>query len=1015
MVSNFQPGELSQEGYSVIPIQEITLSQFDNAFSTAPKQVNYVEFLHSIKYFNCPIIKQIRATNDAEKNKRLKDKLSRVAINHTFEGGRAAEHARARTPILEIELDAKDNPNINLPEWLKENACKHRMPSLIAAWVTASGKGIVLHYLINPVQFKDSYYSLGKAFEQAGLKIDTATRNSTFLRSRSYDPDVFLNLDAEEYEPPLSAPKREYKANAKVSINDAKFNACIDHIQANEIDITGGYEDWKNIGFALANSFGEDGREYFHLVSQYSPDYKQSSTNKQYTAYLKSKGEGISIGTFYHYCKQHFTLPYVDAVTIGPDEIIKPEQYNSDFKDLITQRLKEEKKLLFAAPTGSGKTTVVKEIAGLIADGTIQAPFTKIAFFVPLLSISDDCFKQYENTSGVSVLKGWGDGTTREDKEADLNAAAQSNFIICTYDSWRKLKPLLAGETVLMVGDEAHYPTDNRNWKTNNAPEEEEGTEYDLAFNEIIRAEYSLLLSATPPNIYALKQQGFYYLKSTPKKVISNPYQQVQYSGKIEHAFTSWLSKQDLNKGKILVRWNGSEERAKVLISHIKKCFALEDKQVGYLRSKYRDGELYKHIIENNTLPPEQVLTFTTSLLDCGFNLRDKDMQFILTLDEAGRRTSTKDFAQWSRREREADGVPVVHFVSTHKPRKGNLTYEGMLERFSTLAAKANAFQEEFYKSPEMFGVQRRLVNDDVDSIIWDGKKYIPNLAKIIGDLDKQKEATFSNENYGHFLADNYNFTLLEPQEAEAVPDALLDAALDARKDEQKSKKGQMEVLYSEHPEECKEAYYYANCHQGKNPAVKRLKKARKYSGKIAPPKAANFYQQYKELFEEGAANCINRWLDVEELGATPTLATLQMPARTYGDTTRRIASYYNLKQKDQFRNKSQRLYQNCISVIVDELTPYIGKMIEANKLVEIVNRIRQEHHYSKLKNAAAKKLIRDHFQVKKKGRYFTLKGRLQVKYLVTQLVGNNLYSSGDSVTNSSHVLEEETRKELAA
>ena len=90
----------------------------------------------------------------------------------------------------------------------------------------------------------------------------------------------------------------------------AKITQCVDRaikiIQEKEIDITDGYANWYKIGNALVSEFGEDGRDRFHMVSLCHKDYCWNDCDIQYSKCLKSrKSSGVTIGTFFHYCKKH--------------------------------------------------------------------------------------------------------------------------------------------------------------------------------------------------------------------------------------------------------------------------------------------------------------------------------------------------------------------------------------------------------------------------------------------------------------------------------------------------------------------------------------------------------------------------------------------------------------------------------------------------------------------------------------------------------------------------------------
>lgn len=78
----------------------------------------------------------------------------------------------------------------------------------------------------------------------------------------------------------------------------------IQQIEANQIDIAIAYSDWRNIGFAFADEFGETGRDYFHRISRFYADYSTTECDRQFDNCLKAKGQGISLKTFFYHAKQ---------------------------------------------------------------------------------------------------------------------------------------------------------------------------------------------------------------------------------------------------------------------------------------------------------------------------------------------------------------------------------------------------------------------------------------------------------------------------------------------------------------------------------------------------------------------------------------------------------------------------------------------------------------------------------------------------------------------------------------
>lgn len=100
-------------------------------------------------------------------------------------------------------------------------------------------------------------------------------------------------------------------------------------IEANKIDITSTYTDWVNIGFAFADEFGEIGRELFHRVSQFYPEYSSTTCNKQFDNCIKAKGHGISLKTFFYLAKQAGIPIAKQKLTVGDSRFSNKEEYNS--------------------------------------------------------------------------------------------------------------------------------------------------------------------------------------------------------------------------------------------------------------------------------------------------------------------------------------------------------------------------------------------------------------------------------------------------------------------------------------------------------------------------------------------------------------------------------------------------------------------------------------------------------------------------------------------------------------
>jgi hypothetical protein len=98
--------------------------------------------------------------------------------------------------------------------------------------------------------------------------------------------------------------------NKTISSTGFKNESCTDlesiiqEIEMNKTDIAPSYLEWRNVGFALADKFQEEGREYFHRISQFNSSYNQQECDDQFNSCLNSKGNGITMKTFFFQCKQ---------------------------------------------------------------------------------------------------------------------------------------------------------------------------------------------------------------------------------------------------------------------------------------------------------------------------------------------------------------------------------------------------------------------------------------------------------------------------------------------------------------------------------------------------------------------------------------------------------------------------------------------------------------------------------------------------------------------------------------
>lgn len=89
-------------------------------------------------------------------------------------------------------------------------------------------------------------------------------------------------------------------------------------IEAARVDITGDYATWRDLGFALSDELGENGRDYFHRISRFYAGYTEKEADDQYDKCMRTHGTGITIRTFFQAAKDAGISVSVPSKTSTP-------------------------------------------------------------------------------------------------------------------------------------------------------------------------------------------------------------------------------------------------------------------------------------------------------------------------------------------------------------------------------------------------------------------------------------------------------------------------------------------------------------------------------------------------------------------------------------------------------------------------------------------------------------------------------------------------------------------------
>lgn len=269
------------------------ISLFQRANSVKPEStIDIPDFLNNIKYGKWKdLIEPIRIEQDKEKRKILKEQVPAVTCSGTFTS-RNQNNIIKHSGFIAIDIDGF-NDKTPIESDIYTYAC----------FRSASGNGLCVLVKVNPEKHKECFRWIQQHyFNTYGIVVDPAPSNVASLRFVSYDPDLFINEKSKNAKT-LVEPKAT--KSLPIILSTDKVGEYVKEVVQRGLNIAEQYDEYIKCGFAIANGFGEAGREYFHAISSQSAKYNSLQADHQYTICLKgANNRGITVGTFYYYLKQ---------------------------------------------------------------------------------------------------------------------------------------------------------------------------------------------------------------------------------------------------------------------------------------------------------------------------------------------------------------------------------------------------------------------------------------------------------------------------------------------------------------------------------------------------------------------------------------------------------------------------------------------------------------------------------------------------------------------------------------
>jgi hypothetical protein len=275
------------------PSRDISLAEFLNQVRS-PKWKTPVEFG-----------RELLAKGDTDGFKRAKrERLPAVTLSGTSEGRAASDSAKDRkhkhSGWLQVDLDAKDHPNLSLEE-MRERLISD--PHIGFVFLSPSGKGLKAGIRIPAsLGLHQAAFAAAEAHLAAqGLKMDKATKDPLRLCYVSHDPDAWVNEgefieldlgDRHAAEARFSRHRQETGDHPALDVERVRDLLSV-------IPARPEYNTWIRIVSAVLCEIGEE--EGIPLLKAWSPEEEEGEYERQ----ARSPLTEITGGTLVHIAKKH--------------------------------------------------------------------------------------------------------------------------------------------------------------------------------------------------------------------------------------------------------------------------------------------------------------------------------------------------------------------------------------------------------------------------------------------------------------------------------------------------------------------------------------------------------------------------------------------------------------------------------------------------------------------------------------------------------------------------------------
>lgn len=271
------------------PQNEITLWQWITTYAN-----KYKESIEHIRHTK---------TIDDKYSKALKTQLLPcVSISARIKGTRKVENIYYHNPIICIDIDRADNPNIT--DWNEVKQTIMKLPFVIYTSLSCRGDGVFCFvYYDNTKNFLRVWKSLEHDFSQIGITIDKSCKDEIRVRFISYDSNGYLRKNVEMYNKEIEyveeQPIKQTTMNNNTLSTDDYFTYKAIYYLIKECNYrSDNYSEWLVDAFRLA-TFDYYGELLFMYLSQSSSNYSYKAAQMKFKEAVKTTKMNKSCLSYY--------------------------------------------------------------------------------------------------------------------------------------------------------------------------------------------------------------------------------------------------------------------------------------------------------------------------------------------------------------------------------------------------------------------------------------------------------------------------------------------------------------------------------------------------------------------------------------------------------------------------------------------------------------------------------------------------------------------------------------------